>query len=298
MDVLHIDSGREMRGGQWQALYLMVGQKTIGLKPTLMARESAPLFAEAKKRGVDCIGLSMWRLWRESQRFQLVHAHDARSHTMAAVAARCPFFVSRRVAFPVKTSWASRWKYGKAARYLAISQYVADRLIEAGVPAEKTAVVFDGVPLDPPVPLGDRLIAPYWDDPRKPSALAQEAARLAGVELHVSRDLKTALASARALLYLSEMEGLGSGALLALSTGVPVIASRVGGLPEIVEHGKTGLLVANNAGEIAEAIRLLMQDRDYARRLGAEGRDRVKDRYTLAHMALRTLHEYRKVVPK
>ncbi len=296
MKVLHLDSGREMRGGQWQALYLMVGQMTIGLKPTLMVSGSSPLAAEAAKRGVPCAGLSLWRIWRQSAEFDLVHAHDAHSHTMAVLAARRPVVVSRRVAFPVRTSWFSGWKYRRATRYLAISHCVADRLRAAGVEESKIGVVYDGVPLDPAVPLGERLITPLWNDPRKPEALAREAARMAGVELHFSSDLKRDLASARALLYLSEEEGLGSGALLAMSAGVPVIASRVGGLPEIVTDGETGLMVSNEAGEIARAIATLMNDRELARRLGERGREMVKDRYTLAHMALCTLHEYRKVV--
>lgn len=215
---------------------------------------------------------------------------------MAAIAARRPLVVSRRVAFPVKTSWVSRWKYGRAARYLAISHYVAERLHEVGIDESRIGVVYDGAPLDPPVPLGDRLITPAWNDPRKPEALAREAARLAGVEIHFSRNLTADLPSARALLYLTEMEGLGSGALLAMSAGVPVIASQVGGLPEIVKHGETGLLVPNDAPQIAAAIRQLMQDRETAHRLGQHGREAVKDRYTLAHMALRTLHEYKKVM--
>ncbi len=296
MEVLHLDSGREMRGGQWQALYLMVGQKTIGLKPSLLVRSGAPLAAEAAKRGIECHDLSLWQIWRRSPQFKLVHAHDARSHTMAAVAARCPVVVSRRVAFPVKTGWLSRWKYDRAARYLAISHCVAAQVERAGVHAGRIAIVYDGVPLDPAVPLGERLIAPAWNDPRKPEALAREAAQLAGVELHFSRDLKTDLAGARALLYLTEMEGLGSGALLAMSAGVPVIASRVGGLPEIVQDGRTGLLVANEPGEIAAAIKRLMTDRALAEAMGQQGREMVKDQFTLAHMALRTFHEYKKVV--
>lgn len=295
MEVLHVDLGREMRGGQWQALYLMVGQKTIGLSPTLMAHRTSPLFKEAQQRGVPCLGFSLWGLRKQSAMHKLVHVHDARGHTAAALVAKCPLIVSRRVAFPVGTGFLSRWKYRQAARFLAISEYVAHQLKTAGVPEEKIGVVHDGVPLDPRQPLGDRLLAPWWDDPRKPSALAREAARMAEAEIHFSTDLKKDLPSARALVYLSDMEGLGSGALLAMAHGVPVIASRVGGLPEIVQHGKTGLLVSNDPAEIAAAIIMLMRDKDLARKLGAEAREMVTNGFTLAHMALRTLHQYKKV---
>lgn len=296
MRVLHLDSGREMRGGQWQALYLMVGQKTMGLEPMLLAPRSSPLMKEARQRGVPCGPLWLGNVWRHSAAFDIVHAHDAHSHTLGAIAARRPLVVSRRVAFPVKTGALSRWKYGRAARFLAISQCVADCLSKAGVHEERIAIVYDGVPVYPDVPLGDRLIAPLWNDPRKAGDLARRAATTAGVEIHFSSDLGKDLASARALLYLTEMEGLGSGALLAMGSGVPVIASRVGGLPEIVRDGITGLLVENEEGSVAAAIGKLMGNRPLAESLGRQASQMVKGHFTLADMALRTMHEYKKVV--
>jgi glycosyltransferase involved in cell wall biosynthesis len=174
---------------------------------------------------------------------------------------------------------------------------VAGRLADAGVAPEKVAVVYDGVPIDPKAPLGSALLSPRWEnDPRKPRALAQQAASLAGVPLQFAGDLKADLPNAQALLYVTDMEGLGSGALLAMSAGVPVIASRVGGLPEIVHDMVNGLLVDNEPNSLADAIRRLMTDRPLAERLGSNGREMVKEHFTLAHMALRTLHEYKKVL--
>src|SRR5262249_42071078 len=60
MKILHLDSGRQMRGGQWQALYLMVGQKTMGLDPVLLAPSKSPLAAEAAKRSITCHALNLW----------------------------------------------------------------------------------------------------------------------------------------------------------------------------------------------------------------------------------------------
>ena len=64
----------------------------------------------------------------------------------------------------------------------------------------------------------------------------------------ISQHLEADLRDAAMLVYLTASEGLGSGALLAMSAGVPVIASRVGGLPEIVRHRETGLLVEEYCG--------------------------------------------------
>ena len=51
MRILHLDAGREMRGGQWQVLRLIEGLAAAGVESTLLAREDAPLYAAARKLG-------------------------------------------------------------------------------------------------------------------------------------------------------------------------------------------------------------------------------------------------------
>jgi glycosyltransferase involved in cell wall biosynthesis len=78
--------------------------------------------------------------------------------------------------------------------------------------------------------------------------------------LKLVTDLERELSDAAMLVYVTNSEGLGSGALLAMSAGVPVIASNVGGLPEVIRHGENGLLVANDADAIRRAIELALND--------------------------------------
>ncbi len=112
------------------------------------------------------------------------------------------------------------------------------------------------------------------------------------LDLAISRHLESDLRDAAILVYLTASEGLGSGALLAMSAGVPVIASRVGGLPEVVHHRETGLLVENTAESVVAAIRELTEDRTLARRLGEAGRRAVSERFTVQHMVRRTMEVY------
>ena len=292
MRILHLDAGKEMRGGQWQVLRLMEGLAAAGIESTLLAREAAPLYATARKRGWRVEPMGLGRALRMARLHDLVHAHDARSHTLGALLPRIPLVVARRVAFAV----GSRWKYGRARRYIAVSQFVKGVLVEGGVPAGKIDVVYDGVPvLD--VAQGDSIVAPAnAGDPMKGAPLAEEAARIAGVRLTASENLERDLAHAALFLYVTHSEGLGSGALLAMSAGVPVVASRTGGLPEIVRHGETGLLVENEPRQIAAAVRGLLDDRERARRMGAEARRMVMAKYTVDHMVRRTLEVYRQVL--
>lgn len=74
----------------------------------------------------------------------------------------------------------------------------------------------------------------------------------------------------------SDTEGLGVVLLEAMSYGVPVIASELGGITDIVENGASGLLVSPaDPGALAEALRRLAEDRALAARLGAAGQRRA-----------------------
>lgn len=271
MRVLHLDFGREMRGGQYQVLSLM---------EELAARD-----VEQRLMGPHGEAFSVRKLRSETG---VVHAHDARSHTYGAIFATGPLIVSRRVAFPVRRTWSSSWKYRQPALYIAVSKYVAGVLMQAGVPAAKIEVVYDGVRAMPPSTQTGPLIAIASNDPMKGSDLIRQS----GIDVTFVADLPEALKTARGLLYITRDEGLGSGALLAMSAGVPVIASRVGGLPEVVRHEETGLLVDNDPVAIAAAAaRLSSLD---AGEWGRQGREVVKRQFLASHMAAATFDLYRR----
>ncbi len=84
----------------------------------------------------------------------------------------------------------------------------------------------------------------------------------------------------------SQSEGMPLAVLEAWAAGLPVVATRVGGLPELVDDGRTGILVAfGDDAALARALGDLLADPATARRLGAAGRDRVEARYSLRRMA-------------
>jgi glycosyltransferase involved in cell wall biosynthesis len=75
---------------------------------------------------------------------------------------------------------------------------------------------------------------------------------------------------------VGNVDGLPNFALEALSSGTPVVATRVGGLPDAIQDGVTGRLVPErDAPALAAAIAGLLRDTESARRLGAAGRDHV-----------------------
>lgn len=303
MRILHVDTGPGLRGGQHQLLMLLRGLEARGHEQTLLARgdmsrawASAPPTASA--------------LWRLSRTADVVHAHDGRGHTLAAQ--YCwgkPLVVSRRVAFPVKKGVLSKFKYWRAQKYLAVSQHVQEVLLRSGIPQERISVVYDAVeqgeltsapqavaprPADAPL----RVLTPQIDDPLKRSDLVQQACEKLGAQVTLSTDLKRDIDEADIFVYLSESEGLGSAALLAMAHHKPVIASRVGGLPEIVIDEQTGLLVDNNVESVAAAISRMSSDPELTRRCVDKAFQRLSAQFTDDIMVRRTEEAYRSVPRK
>jgi glycosyltransferase involved in cell wall biosynthesis len=295
--ILHIDSGAEMRGGQWQALYLIRGLIAAGHRARLLTPAGSELMKAAASQQVDVATLSLTRLLRASAGVDLMHAHDAHAHTMALLA-RKPLVVSRRVAFPIKRGLASRWKYRRAAHFIAVSQWVKQTLIDAGVDPGKITVVYDGVPVDgwPKTADRSRVLAVDLEDPGKGKKIIEQAAALADIPVHFSDNLIRDLPEAAVFVYITDLEGLGSAVLLAMAAGAPVLASRVGGLPEIVEDGVTGLLTSNEPQAIARQIQRLLTDRPLALRLAAHARSRVEKDFSVDRMVQATLRVYERIL--
>jgi glycosyltransferase involved in cell wall biosynthesis len=118
-----------------------------------------------------------------------------------------------------------------------------------------------------------------------------------GVEdaLHVvgyRTDADRLLAAADVVTLSSRQEGMGSVLLDALVFSRPVVATRAGGIPEVVRDGETGLLVPIGDGEaLGAAIVTLLDDRSLAARMGAAGRARAPE-FSIEAMALRTRDVY------
>jgi glycosyltransferase involved in cell wall biosynthesis len=92
-------------------------------------------------------------------------------------------------------------------------------------------------------------------------------------------------------------EGIPVSALEAMACGLPVVATRVGGTPEVVEDGRTGLLVPpGDPRTLTAAVVGLLRQPDYARALGKEGREVAKTRFDVSRMVKKTALLYQDVL--
>ena len=134
------------------------------------------------------------------------------------------------------------------------------------------------------------------------SALAREiaAAGLSGVVTLAGfrQDLETILPCLDLLVHPAMMEGLGVSLLQASSAGVPIVASRAGGIPEAVRDGENGLLVPpGNAAALSDAVGALLADPERRRALGAGGQALMAQEFSIDAMVEGNLAVYGELIP-
>jgi glycosyltransferase involved in cell wall biosynthesis len=339
LSILHLDTGMELRGGQWQILALAQGLRSRGHQQVVACPQGSLLFERARVSGLDTFALpssGAWsrrsigllrRLIRE-QTFQIIHAHDGRGQTLAweaSVGLPVKRVASRRVAF-LSNRLLHRLKYSLTCHgIIAVSAFVRELLVASGVPAEKIAIIPDGVDIPETVTstteraclrsqwqvgLQDFVVGhvgaftaekgqdvavravellagtlPHvvvllaGDGPRREVLERQCAAR--GVRsvrfVGYVRDLDSFFNCLDLFAMPSRAEGLGSSALMAMAHGLPVVASRTGGLAEIIESERTGWLVQpGSPTALAEAIVHACAARERLVMMGQAAREKAR----------------------
>jgi len=131
--------------------------------------------------------------------------------------------------------------------------------------------------------------------------LEAETAKLVselGLDDHVrlltrDADVAVLLSEAACFLLTSDYEGLPYTVLEAMAAGVPVVATRVGGVPEQVVDGETGFLFEpGDPSAAAAAVERILAAPDGAARLGDAGRERVRRKFSRARMVSETVALY------
>lgn len=122
----------------------------------------------------------------------------------------------------------------------------------------------------------------------------QETARYLGIQKHVNfagllrgEKLREALRASRAIVLPSKTEAESFGMVLAEagSSGIPAIGSRIGGIPNVIDEGVTGLLAEpSDPQSLADTIRALLDDPKLQHEYGSAARKRIAGRYSQKHL--------------
>jgi glycosyltransferase involved in cell wall biosynthesis len=102
-------------------------------------------------------------------------------------------------------------------------------------------------------------------------------------------DVRSHLRQARVFALASLFEGSPNVMIEAMATGLPVVGTRVDGIPELVTHGRSGLLVEpQDPAALAEALVTLLSDETKCRTMGVQARQKVLTDHSLTHMVRAT----------
>jgi glycosyltransferase involved in cell wall biosynthesis len=214
-----------------------------------------------------------------------------------------------------------RGAYALAGAVVANSHAAASRLRREGVPSRSIHVVSNGVEL-PERPTRNRAGRPragcvanlrpekghdvliealaarpdlrdlqvelVGDGPCRSALDAQARARGVGEQVRFlgeRRDVGERLANADLFVLPSRTEALPNSVMEAMAAGLPIVACRIGGIPELVEDGVTGLLVPpDDPDALGEAMAQLVANPARASALGAAARAAVAERFSMARM--------------
>ena len=339
--VMYVDLNTQWRGGQRQILWMAEGLRRNGGRPLLALRPHAVLAQRARAAGLEVVPvdpliaewgpMTVMRLRRAVAREGVHILHPQCGHSMAlsalaALGTRTRVVFARRVTSPLRRGAATRLKYGRADRFIAVCRAAVPALLDAGIDADRVDVVYSGVdlartvePASPAtlaelgVPNGPLVVMvgalTQMKDPltfvravdvarqtvpslqallvgdgplRAPvEALVRELGLAGTLHLAGFRADADALMCAAQVVALSSdasAEGIGGVVIDAISFGRPVAATAAGGVPEVIEHERTGLLVpVGDAPALGRAIARLLTDRDLAAKLVAAGLARARD---------------------
>lgn len=134
--------------------------------------------------------------------------------------------------------------------------------------------------------VGDGDVA-KWSEIARQSGVPKDSLTFAGRKTY--EEMPGMYARADVFVLPSMSESMPLSLLEAMACGRPCVASRVGGIPEIVEHGRTGLLVKpGDPGELEGALSELVRDAGLRARIGKAGAGRVAADFSLAGMVRAT----------
>ncbi|MBZ4643312.1 MAG: glycosyl transferase [Deferribacteraceae bacterium] len=312
MKILHVDTGKEWRGGQRQALLLHKGLLENGFESYLVANSKGELINKFDKNILpfDFKGevnpLSILNLTKIINKIKpdIVHSHDAHSLTPLVIIKMLgkdfKLLHTRRVDFSIKKNIFSAIKYTNkyVDKVIAISEAVKNILINDGVDNSKIEVIYSGVEFKNPDDYNcpedlKKILEGYfvigcianfadhkdhktlikafdkaYEENKKIKLLLVGDGPLFNEVVDFAKtlpcfsniiftgfrdDVYSCLKCMDVFAMTSKEEGLCTSIIDALSFGIPVVATKVGGIPEIVKDGVNGYLAeVKNSSKIAE----------------------------------------------
>ena len=331
ISVAHLDTGSAFRGGQAALLGLARALAQRGLEQHIFSPAGSALAQRASEAGLssDSTG-NLQSLRKRLRGFDIVHSHSGRAQNLAfcaTVGLPIVRVASRHVAFQPNHPAIHRLKYSLTCHgVVAVSEAVRATLLRAGIAPEHIEVIPTGIewPESLPPPAGHSgfvvgHLGAFTHEKGQDVAIAAArllAERMPNLRMILAGDgpLRPSAAPSNVMLpghvenraeffegldlfiMPSRSEAWGLAALEAMAHGLPVIASNVGGLAEMIEDEVTGWLIPpGDASALAAAMERAVRDPQVLRAMGARARENAR-RYSLHQTAARMEAFYRRLL--
>jgi len=252
--------------------------------PPLFSLDHVPRWVEKLviRKATDVICLS-----RETEKFLVEQGSPAQRHLIPNAVAPCFFDAGLRPRVPNGFSLLFVGNIYRLKGVVHLVEALATAQQELGAPIRLRLAGKTG---------GGAVGAQYDKLLRRRADELGVAANIEWLGALAERDVAAALTQTDVLVLPSFQETAPMAVAEAMAAGVPVLATRVGGIPDIVDEEKTGLLVApGNSEELANAMCRLLADADLRRRLGVAGRAKALEHYAPRVVAERTLAVYQAI---
>jgi len=355
--ILHLSAIKSWGGGEQQLAYLYQELAKNQLPQLILCQKNSALADYCKAHGFNFIALRIkaldimfaFRLARlcKAKGIDVIHAHDAHSHTNALLAKllfglKAKLVISRKVAFTVNNSWLSRYKYNSPhiQNIICISKAVQTALLPLLKTKKKLRLVYDGVDLTRFIskPNAYKLrqncnvstsayligtcaslvasknlklfiqVAKYLleqgieakfiiigDGPLRQELISYAQEMELGehvIFLGFRQDVADLLPQLDVFLFTSQQEGMGSVILEAMAANIPVVSTRVGGIPELISDGDTGILAApSDVRGLGQAVLQLCQQPNLRQRMVSRASAQLES-FSIQAMANKTLAIY------
>lgn len=371
--VFHLDDGKELRGGQRQALHLARELNTLGHRNIIVCRRTSPLEKAAIKSKLEIINLPFIFEWdilsalilknkiknilrEKKSEIAILHSHT--SHT-AALSYMVSLFleviriVHRRVDFKVRNGLSASLKYAKADKIIALSKAIKEILILGNIDKNKISIIASSSNIHD-IPWNENNFKEYKEQSKKEISekfnIAKDSFWVGSlIALVPHKDPENFLKSAKIVLeklpkthfilagkgelsgklntlannlniqnnfhiigyqsnshqilaaldlfvLSSREEGLGSVLLEAMNAKLPIVATNAGGITDIIENNKNGLIAEKeNARELAKAQIKLIEDENLRKEMAEEGYKR-RITFSSEKMAQATLKIYEETI--
>lgn len=352
LSILHSESSRGWGGQEVRTLKEMIALRALGHHIELVCPPDAVLGTRARaegfavhhariRSGFDVRSMFQIRSILVRGRFDILNTHSGHDSLVAGMAGRLagtPLIVrTRHLALPI-TSLATYNRFPH--RVVAVSRYVRDYLISAGVHEGRVETIYDGIVKPEPLAhttlrdelgLGpdaviagivailrgkkghDELIAavrPLMNErPHLHVVIVGDGAEFGRLQAMIAglglahrihmlgfrKDVNNILRSCDLFVLPTHQEALGQAFIEAMAVGLPVIGTRVDGVPELIDDGVNGLLVpAKDVEALRDAIARLVDDATLRQRFGAAGLVKTDGQFTVENMANETVDFYRR----